>query len=93
MVFGLLSFYDRYQNGLEFSGFVSNGYKLDLRKDPHFFDQFEPISVSSSSCSDPSILLIRSASDFVYCDSRYCAPTDVPHRSICFTDDLCLISI
>jgi len=38
---------------------------------------------SSSSYKEPSILLMKSPSDFACCDSRYWAPTDVPDRRTC----------
>jgi hypothetical protein len=37
-------------------------------------------SVSSSSCNEPSILLMKSALDFARDASRYYAPTEVPDR-------------
>src|SRR6266850_3960218 len=40
-------------------------------------------SLSSNSCSDPSILLMKSALDLARDASRYCAPTDVPERNNC----------
>jgi hypothetical protein len=40
-------------------------------------------SLSSNSCNEPSILLMKSALDLARDASRYCAPTEVPHRSSC----------
>jgi len=74
---------DAHKDSFEFAGFFFDGSHPVCGAKPDSLNSSNQYSLSSNSCNDPSILLMKSRLDLARVASRYYAPTEVPDLSNC----------